>query len=167
MLIRKISIRLNDQNTLWYLHLDIIIQIIVADNFISFIYRNIARSGSSLKIASLKNRSSCLMTVMLLKIMKSLNISNAVCSCLGKSSLSIMFWNSISLKAPIKLKIESVIKLFLMNFTRKSWIDELFASLMGTRKRMHQCFFFSPPSRRSTCSTYITVVGLSCRTLIV
>ena len=33
MLVRKIFLRLNDQNIFWNLHLDIIIQIIVAHNF--------------------------------------------------------------------------------------------------------------------------------------
>ena len=37
MLIQKISIRLNNQNTFCNLHLDIMIQILVANNFLFFL----------------------------------------------------------------------------------------------------------------------------------
>ena len=37
MLIRKISLRLIDQNTFWNLHLDIMIQILVAHNMFFFL----------------------------------------------------------------------------------------------------------------------------------
>ena len=91
-----------------------------------------------------EKKSECSMTVMLLKIMKSLNISSAVCCCLGKSSWSILFWNTISYKAPMELKKISVIRTFRMNFSIKSWNYVLHASLLGTRKRIHQWFLISP-----------------------
>ena len=152
MLIRKIFLSLNNYNTIWNLHLDIMIQIFVAHNLFFFLYRNIARSGSLLKMVSPTKRSSYSMTVMLLRIMKSLNISSAVCCCLKKSSWSILFWNTISTKAPMELKTESMIITFRMNFSRKSWNDVLHASLMETRKRIHQWFLISPPSSSSTSS---------------
>ena len=152
MLIRKISIRLNDQNTFWNLYIDIIFQVFVANNFRFLLYLNIASSVSSLKMAPPKKRSPCSMTVMLLRIMKSLNISSAVCCLSGKSSWSILFWNTISSKAPIKLNTGSVIrtqKILLQKIVN----DLLHAVLMGTRKRIHQWFLISPPSSSSTSTT--------------
>ena len=88
-----------------------------------------------------KKKSSCSITVMLLRIMKSFNISSAVCCWSGKSSWSILFWNTISSKAPMELNTESVIRTLLINFSKKLWNNVLHASLMGTRKRIHQWFY--------------------------
>ena len=153
MFCRKISIRLNYQNTFWNLHLDIISKFSWLTIFVCFLNRNIARSGSSLKMALPTKRSSCSMTVMLLRIMKSLKIFRAVCCCLKWSSWSILFLNTISSKAPMELNTESVIRILQINFSKKSYNDELYALLIGTRKRIHHWLVISFPSRRSTSST--------------
>ena len=150
------------------MHLDIMIQIHVSHNFLFiFLVSKHYQIGFVIENGITKiKRSSCLMTVMPLRNIKSLKISSPVCCCLGKSSWSILLWNTISSKSLIELKTQVIMWTLWINFSRKSWNDGLHVSLMGTKQRMHQWFGLSPPSRRSTSSTYITVVGLSCRVLI-
>ena len=124
------------KHTFCNLHLDIMIQSFVANNFLLILESEHCKIGLIVENWVTQKRSSCSMTVMLLKIMKALNIFSAVCCYLEQSSWSILFWNIMSSKAPMELKTESIIKTLRMNISRKSWNDVLHESLMGTRKRI-------------------------------
>ena len=148
MLIRKISLRLNNQNTPFWICILISWSKFSWLTICFFLVSEHWEIGFIVEYGVTEKISSCSMTVMLLKIMKSLNISSALCCCLGKSCSSILVWNIISSKAPMELKTESVIRTLQINFFRESWNDVLHGSLMGTRKRIHQWFLISPPSNK-------------------